>query len=196
LFNFSKVTNSETRKKFFKKFNDIKFEDGLYKFEFNYKDFDVYKKYLNNKTFSVDSYGVRIKRFKNDSGYWDSKEICLTEEFNKLFSDFDVSNHNIKDIILNDEKICSKAFDIFKLMVQLRNTDNNIDYLVSPVKNKQNCYYDTRKLYYGYCCEDEQSKIECNPDMEASYNIAIKAMLSVYHNKNKNEDYFEYYYSR
>ena len=88
-----------------------------------------------------------------------------------------------------------EVFELFKLIVQLRNTDKNNDYLVSPIK-KGSFFYDTSRTYYGFCCADEQSFIQCNPDMEASYNIAIKAMLKVYHNKLKNEDYFEYFCSR
>ena len=195
LFNFSKITNNENRKKFFKKFDDIKFEDGLYKFEFDYKNFDVYKKFLNNKKFIACSYSNRIKRFKNSEGYWDSKTIELTKELNSVFENIDISNCDIKDVILNNDKICSQVFELFKLMVQLRNTDKNNDYLVSPIK-KGFSFYDTSKTYYGSGCEDEQSLIQCNPDMEASYNIAIKAMLKVYHNKLKNEDYFEYFCSR
>ena len=150
---------------------------------------------MNNKKFIACSYGDRIKRFKNSEGYWDSKKIELTKELNNVFENIDVSNCALKDVILNDDKICSQVFELFKLIVQLRNTDKNNDYLVSPIKNRM-FFYDTSKTYYGACCEDEQSSIQCNPDMEASYNIAIKAMLKIYHNKLKNEDYFEYYYSR
>ena len=195
LFDFSKITNNETRKKFFKQMDDIKFEDGVYRFQFKYSKFAVHKKYLNSKTFVADSWGTRIKRFKNEEGYWDSKEIDLTQEFNKVFEDVDVNKYILKDVILNDEKICSKVFELFKLIVQLRNTDKNNDYLVSPIKKGQ-LYYNTESIFYARDCEDEQIFIQCNPDMEASYNIAIKAMLKIYHNKPKNEDYFEYFCSR
>ena len=188
LFNFRKITNNETRKDFFEKMNYIKYENNLYKFGFDYKNFNTHTNHLDGNVFSVDSYGVRIKRFKNNEGYWDSQEIDLTKELNKLFENVDIANKNIKDVIINDEKICSKVFDLFKLIVQIRNTDSNNDYLISPVKNNFGIYYDTRCIMY----EDQ----DCNPDMEASYNIAIKGMMKIYNNKPKNKDYFDYFVSQ
>ena len=116
----------------------------------------------------------------------------MTQEFNKVFEDIDVNKYILKDVILNDEKICSKVFELFKLMVQLRNTDANYDYLSSPIKNSYGVYYNTIATEYA----STNHLTCCNPDMEASYNIAIKAMLKIYHNKPKNEDYFEYFCSR
>lgn len=187
LFDFSKITNAEKRKEFFSKMNIIAY-DNNYCFEFDYKDFDTYNNALDGKKFKVSSYGNRIKRFKNNNGYWDSKNININDELNNIFANTDKTN--IKNIILNDEKICSKVFEIFKLIVQLRNTDSNHDYLVSPIKSNYG-YYDTNLIMYN-----DRTNTVCNPDIEASYNIAIKAMLKIYQNKHELKDYFEYYLNR
>lgn len=180
LFDFNKITNAQKRKEFFEKMN-ISFNNNLYKFEFDYKNFKTYNNYLDNKKFVVSSFGDRIKKVKNQMGYWESKTINLNDELNDVFGNID--KNNIQEVILNDDKICAKVFEIFKLIVQLRNTNDKIDYLISPVEHNGK-YFDTR------------NNVNDNPDITASYNIAIKAMLKVYHDKLKNEDYFEYFCSR
>lgn len=180
VFRISEITNNKKKIEFFSNFNSIIFDGNDFVFSFDYKKFNTWKKYKDGK-FTVSSIGDRIKRFKNTNGYFDYKTIYPTIELKNIFSGIDYNiNENLKSIILSDEQLCSKVFDIFKYIVTLRNTNSECDYIISPVKNNNGEYFDTRKIKNS------------NADTIASFNIATKGFLYINYSKLKVEDYFNH----
>ena len=88
---------------------------------------------------------------------------------------------SLKDEILNDSALISKFFWIFRLAIQLRNSNRSTgeDYILSPVKNKDGEFFDTR------CARSNYPK---DADANGAYHIALKGMLLM----NKIKDYQDY----
>ena len=78
----------------------------------------------------------------------------------------------MKEAICNqsEKKFFSELFELFKLMIQLRNsvTGTNIDYMVSPVENHYGTFFDSRT------CD---SSLPANADANGAYNIARKGLM-------------------
>lgn len=180
VFRISEITNNKKKIEFFKSFDYIIFDGNNFEFSFDYNNFNTWKTYSDGK-FIVNSCGDRIKKFKNQNGYFEYKTIYPTNELKSVLSEI---NYNIEEDlklkIIENEQLCSKVFDIFRYIITLRNTDNNNDYIISPVKNSNNEYFDTRRLK------------DSNADTIASFNIATKGFLYINQKTLKNDDYLNH----
>lgn len=193
-----KYTNKNDAQKFINKIQDIRFNGQYYEFDIDFKDFN--DKYHNTRTeWTICSYGNRVKTSpdKDCNNNWVSKEINITEEFTKLFNNYGIKT-NIKQSILKIEesKFYEEFITLFKLMLQIRNsiTGTDIDYLLSPVKNKNNNFFDTRA---------GNPKLPKDADANGAYNIARKGLILLNRIKNTkhgdkinykitNEEYLRY----
>lgn len=191
-------------KEFFDKFDDIKYleNEKMFKFKVSYKKFKPNTDYWKDKVWDIYTYGKRIEGFKNQekNNSWDTREIELTDEFKKFFLKNNINyNENLKHQILQKEtkKFFEGLLRLMKLTEQLRNTDGDRDFIISPVKNKEG------KFFYS---EDQDiQKIgnkPCNADANGAFNIARKGLLVVKNLKNgqkenkavkiKDEDWFSF----
>ena len=175
---YIKYESIEKAKEFFGKFKSIKFNkvDNYFEFEFDYNDFTDRAQGTRSK-WTVCSFGPRIEGFRNPekNNKWDSREIDITEKIKKLLDDYNISldediQAQIMDINTND--FFEKLIKYFKLVLQMRNskTGTDIDYIISPVRNKQNEFFDSRK---------KNEKLPMDADANGAYNIARKGLMFI-----------------
>ncbi len=172
---FSSVQQS---KAFFEKFDAMVFDakENMFAFTFDYRNFPKGGQNLKT-TWTIYSNADRIQTWRNPAknNQFDSKFICLTDAFKELFSAYNISlTSDIKEEILkrNEADFFKKLTCLFKLTLQLRNSSskNNLDYLISPVKNKDGVFYDSRQT---------RGILPDNADANGAYNIARKALWSI-----------------
>lgn len=160
LFNMNKP--AETLQQFFGAFDDISYKNGLFYFTFDYskKDFNKVKTdYTNHWTLA--SHGYRIVGKKKES-----KD--LTMEFANFFekeAKIPLDKVSVKKISELDEGKLKELWGIFKLMLKMRNSDNEQDYIISPVAS------DTPFLTNA----DNSMQIS-DADANGAYNIALKGL--------------------
>lgn len=174
---YIKNMSIEKTKEFFNKFKSITYnkQDNLFEFNFDYSDFTDKSCGIRNN-WTVCTYGDRIKTFRNPekNNEWDNEEINLTGKFKELFEKYSIDLNDIKTDIQNqnDRKFFDELTYLFKLTLQMRNsvTGTDIDYILSPVRDKDGNFYDSRK------------GIETLPkdaDANGAYNIARKGLMLV-----------------
>lgn len=169
-----KYKSVDGSKEFIRKFDAIRYNsiENYFEFDFNYDNFDngsiSYK-----KDWTICTNGERILTFRNSMGQWDNKKVILTDEFINLFVDnkVDYTQNNLKELILaKDEKdFFERLMKLLALTLQLRNsiTNTDIDYLISPVKNKEDKFFDSRNV---------RSDMPIDADANGAYNIARKGL--------------------
>lgn len=172
-----KYVSVEKSKEFVKKIDKITFnkDKNYFEFDIDYKKY-TYKAEGTKEKWKICSYGNRVKTFRNPekNNQFDCKEIELTEEFKKLFtnSSIDFYSNNLKEEMLkNENKVFWESFiNLFKIMLQMRNsiTGTKIDYIISPVANKDGEFFDSRKSNYT---------LPKDADANGAYNIARKGLM-------------------
>lgn len=186
LFN-TKYQNLDKSIEFINKFKEIKFNNSEGYFEFVVGDYSKFTDRLSEskKDWVICSNSDRILTYRNPNknNEWDSKTVILTDEFKNLFEKYNISLKNIKSDII--EKADAKFFNgtkekdgfigfmhLFKLVVQMRNSNSKTseDYIISPVKNKNNEFYDSR------ICSNKLPK---DADANGAYNIARKGLMLI-----------------
>ncbi|MCB0514293.1 MAG: type V CRISPR-associated protein Cas12a/Cpf1, partial [Bacteroidetes bacterium] len=178
---YTKYESVEKAQQFFEKFDSIRFntKEQYFEFAFDYDNFTT--KAEGTKTqWTVCTNGERILTFRNPSAnnQWDNKEIKLTEQFEDLLGKYNVSYGSgacIKaQIAAQKEKDFLKGMmDLFKLTLQMRNsiTNSEVDYLISPVKNEQGVFYDSRNA---------DATLPKDADANGAYHIAKKGLMWLY----------------
>ncbi len=176
-----KYSSVSASKEFFNKFDEIKYnkDEDYFEFSFNYDNFPKCNSDFK-KVWTVCTFGDRIKTFRDpeNNNQFNSKSIVLTQEFKSLFDNFGIDyNLNLKEQILSkDDKSFYKALiGLLSLTLQMRNSvsgNGDIDYLISPVKNSNGEFYDSRNY-------DLTSSLPCDADSNGAYNIARKGLWAV-----------------
>lgn len=114
-----------------------------------------------------------------DSGNKQPVSYNVTEELKQLFAEYGIdcgTGDDIKEAVLRQTKpsFWKKLFYMLKLTLQLRNTvagtENENDYILSPVEYEEGKFFDSRKAG-----EDEPQ----NADANGAYHIAMKGLLSL-----------------
>jgi len=165
----------EKSRAFICKFKSIRFnkETGMYEFALDYDDFT--DKASGTRTeWTVCSNGTRIENFRNKkNSQWESREVRLTDEFDKLFGKYGISRDgNLKDQIARqtEKGFFEPLMSLIGLMFKIRNCKigTSIDYVLSPVADESGVFYDSR------CCGDRLPK---DGDANGAYNIARKGLM-------------------
>jgi len=189
LFN-TKYENLEKAKAFFSNFKSIKFneKENFFEFDFDYNNFTARAE--GTKTnWTVCTYGDRILTFRNSekNNEWDNQSKNLTTEFIQLFTTNNIDyKANLKEQILNKEnaKFFKDLLFWFKLTLQMRNsiTNSEVDYLISPVKNNEGYFYDSRTA---------KNNLPKDADANGAYHIAKKGlwMLQQINNYENNDNW-------
>ena len=175
---YEKYESVEKSKAFVSKFENIYYDEihHWFAFQFDYSNFT--SKAEGSKTvWTVCSYGKRIQHFRNieKNSSWDTREVDLTDEFEKLFKDYHLdltSNNMICALLKVDEKnFWEKFIQLFNLMLQMRNSDEQrkIDQLISPVQNAEGKFF----------ISGENSLLPLDADANGAYNIAKKGLWIV-----------------
>lgn len=157
----------------------------MFEFDIDYNKFPEGNS-LHKKNWTVCTNGERIKRFKNKQGIMDSEEVNLTKEFRDLFDFYDLNykekEGDLKEKILNkkDSEFFKEFLRCLSLTLQMRNTDDENDCIISPVRDANGEFYDSR-IY-----KETNSPLPRDADANGAYNIARKALYLV--NKLKNSE--------
>ena len=175
LFNMNKPADS--LKHFFAAFKDISYKDGLFYFTFDYSN-DVFNKVKTDYTndWKLSSHGYRLmgkdKKLKN-----------LTNEFKQFFEESkipleEVSVHSISRL---DDIQLQKLWGLFKLVLKMRNSNDETDFIISPVAGEN-------PFISG---PDNPMKIS-DADANGAYNIALKGLYWVMNDFPMNGEYLKY----
>lgn len=169
-------TNIEKAKEFFDKFKDIKFNENKNYFEFVVDDYTRFNQKAEGTKLDwiICSNRERIKTFRNSSknNQWDSVKINLTEEYIKFFQKYNINYKSALKEQINakpEKDFFEGLLYLFKLTLQMRNsiTGTETDYLISPVANKNDEFFDTREV---------KENLPNNADANGAYNIARKGL--------------------
>jgi CRISPR-associated protein Cpf1 len=172
---------------FFRAFDSIRYENGLFHFEFDYSKQET--KGIRKTTITpwhLSSHGKRIEK----------KELVdLTSKFRSFFAKSDVSisldKVSIESICNLDDIQLNEFFGLFKLLLKMRNSYDEQDFIISPVA-------DDKPFITG---EGNPMGIK-DADANGAYNIALKGLYWLYFNfptdENgylkyiKDEDWFDF----
>lgn len=171
----TKYQSVEKAKEFFSKFDYIKYniKKDYFEFAFDYNNFTQKAKDTKTK-WVLCTYGTRIKTFRNKekNNQWDNIEVDLTTEFKKLLQA--TENKDLKEFITsqNTKDFFEQLLYLFRLTLQMRNsiTNSKIDYIVSPVADKNDIFYDSR---------NSSTALPKDADANGAYNIARKGLMIV-----------------
>lgn len=87
--------------------------------------------------------------------------------------DFQDSHNLISEISsLNNGFHLKEILYALKISLQLRNRNDKIDYILSPVKSSNGTFFDSR-------CFSEEDSLPCDADANGAYNIARKGLLAI-----------------
>ncbi len=186
IFNYNEYTNSESRKTFFSKMKNIRYDSQKDAFEFTY-DYNDYKTY---QTFYKTQWTVWTG---NPCLVWNNnakKQECVkvTEELKTLFKkyDIDVTKYNlseqIRDIPATKDKaeFWSKLLYLFRLAISMRYSvvGSMEDRIISPVRNSDGKQFSTP--IFNEIDFDEKHRYDELPmdaDANGAYHIALKGQL-------------------
>lgn len=161
-------------KDFLSKFDDISFKDGLLHFRFDYRKFDVVQTDCKNE-WVITSKGERIYRTRiPNTNHFESVPKDLSTEFLTVLGNYEINTNDLsveKLQMIDDERFFKEFFFQFKMMLQMRNSNSEQDYIISPVQSSTP--FDTN-------CENELG-IE-DADANGAYNIALKGLYLVHNN--------------
>lgn len=168
----TRYENMAKAKAFFGKFESIRYnsEMGWFEFVFDYKDFTT--KASGTRTLCTHGTRIETKRDPNQNNQFVSEEFDLTSRFIELFSQYkiDPEGNLMEQICYQTEATFYKEMlHLLHLTLQMRNskTGTDIDYLISPVMNSRNEFYDSR-----HCGKN----LPNNADANGAYNIARKGL--------------------
>lgn len=165
LFNMSKPADS--LKDFFGAFDEIAFRDGLFYFKFNYlkEIFHKIRKDFTNE-WKLSSYGERIEKKRSED---------LTSKFKLFFAKTDVNipleNVSVESICNLSEDSLKELWGLFKLLLKMRNSNDDQDYIISPVAS--DTPFVTGKDNFMHIAD---------ADANGAYNIALKGLYWFFYN--------------
>lgn len=187
-----RYTNAEAAKDFFSRFRNIEYNasEDMFEFSFRYSDFPKGCTSFKND-WTVCTNGERIRTFRNPkkNNEWDHEYVQLTEEFKKLFESNGIDiGTALKENICSQNKpeFFKELTRLFALTLQMRNSITNnvdVDYLISPVRNKDGRFYDSREYEH-----DNNAVLPKNADANGAYNIARKVLWAIDVLKNTDDD--------
>lgn len=181
LFNMKKAEKNP--KEFFMSFIRIEHKDGTFVFEFDYSKENTYtvaEDYQN--VWTITSRGARLVYNPLTKK---TELIDLSQKLMNVFEAFNIDLKNLSIDTLNkieDEKFFKKLLSTFKYILQMRNSNQKDDYIVSPVDIE--APFDTRKeAEKGKTVEGTWiSKLPADADANGAYHIALKGLYLVLNN--------------
>lgn len=206
------ITNTESRREFFKSFDSIKFcpKLGIFCFSIDLNK-DVFKpkvKFSKNK-WDIYSYGLRSYYYSKKKT---TEEKEPTSDIIQLLNEYSIdysSGEDLRDKIcsVKETKLFERLFFIFNLILKVRNNLKNDkdgtmnDVIISPIMNSKGYFYDSSNRI---SCEG----LPDNGDANGAYHIALKGLMILQRNNEledssmelnqiiKNEEWFNFIQNR
>lgn len=169
LFAFRSIKNNKDIIEFVNKIDSIIYDDKLdmFRYSIDYSKFDrvgdVFK-----KKWDIYTNGTR---FVNDRINKKTKEVDLTKSLKDVLEEKNIDFYDgkeLKEIILEDLKLTTSFFGIFKLSVQLRSTNQEKDIIISPILSNGKFFISGENL-----------QLPIDADANGAYNIALKGLMAV-----------------
>ena len=143
------------------------------------------------KKWTIYTNGERIETFRNreKNHQWDVRTVNLTDELMALFKKHSISlNDDLKQQILaqDTKEFFASFMHILSLVLQMRNSEPNnvdVDYLISPVMDRNGKFYDSREYENA-----DNPIVPQNADANGAYNIARKALWIIKKLKSASEE--------
>ena len=175
---------------FFQKFKDIRYNVEKNYFEFVVDNYTVFnpKAEGTRQDWTICTHGDRIQTFRNPekNSQWDNRNITLTEELISFLKNHGIeyTANNLKEQILSkgSKDFLEGLLYLLKLTVQMRNslTNSEIDYMISPVADKNGNFYDSRIA---------TKDLPKDADANGAYNIARKGLWVIDQIKKSEDDF-------
>lgn len=180
---YMKYESVEKSKEFINNFTSILYnqERQYFEFLFDYSAFTS-KAEGSRLKWTVCSKGERVETYRNPkkNNEWDTQKIDLTFELKKLFNDYSISllDGDLREQMGKIDKadFYKKFMKLFALIVQMRNSDEREDKLISPVLNEYGAFFETGK----------NERMPLDADANGVYNISRKGLWII--EKIKNTD--------
>ena len=161
---------------FFSKFKSISYnkDKNWFEFSFDYNDFT--NKAEGTKTqWTVCTNGERIENFRSGENLnqWSGRKIVLSQKFKSLFDEYGIDfTKDLQNAICSQSKkgFFKQLLYLFKLTLQMRNSNTETDYLISPVCDRNGNFYDNGNNNYD-------NDLPENADANGAYNIARKGLM-------------------
>lgn len=175
-------TSVKDAKAFFEKFNDIRYnkDENIFEFSFNYSAFPMQTAVFKDE-WTVCTNGSRVSTAKDSkTGAVKSEVVVMTEALKKLFNDFGINyTSNLKQVICDQttKEFFERLIALFNLTMQMRNCfagDTDNDFLISPCKNSDGVFFDSRNYK-----DNPAAELPASPEANDAYNIARKARWAV-----------------
>ncbi len=175
----TKYESVEKSKQFFEKFDRIRYNSEKDYFEFETTAYSKFsgKAEGTRQHWVICAHGTRIENYRNKeaNNNFSYQEVNLTEEFKRLFDTYGLNyQSNLKESICEqyEKDFYKSLLSLFKLTVQMRNsaTGTDIDYMISPVMNKNGLFFDSR---IG------GESLPKDADANGAYNIARKGLWAI-----------------
>ncbi len=172
LFRFPKNT-VQFWNEFFECMDSITYDETNNYFVFAFK-YSKFKKFTRCKDFinmwQVYSCGQHLRNKKANNN-WITEVLEPTSEIKKLLNDAQISfedGHDIKKEVLEKANLKRLGW-LFKQILNLRNSriNSDEDYILSPVKNSDGKFFDSRSA---------QKFQPCDADANGAYHIALKGL--------------------
>lgn len=168
LFNLN-ITRLDDLRQFFNRFDRIRYNEQAdwFEFEVDYNQFDVRMKGTRNR-WTLCTHGERIRSKQRSC-----ETVNLTDAFKELFRNKNIDiQGDLKSAIVAQHKqeFFTKLFDLFKLTLQLRNSNaaTGEDYILSPVKREDGTFFRSSPDY---------PSLPVDADANGAYNIARKGLM-------------------
>lgn len=160
----------EKSQDFFRRFDNIIYnkQKNCFEFSFNYANFPPDKS-GSKKNWTICTAGKERYRYNREKKVFDCYDV--TEELKKLFNG---NNENLINMIVTkeDKAFFERLYFLLSLTLQLRHSfksgDEEIDFILSPVADKDGNFFDSRKA------KENQPK---DADANGAYNIARKGLM-------------------
>jgi len=164
-------------KKYFAKFEAIRFNRQENYFEFEIKNYNAFnpKAEDTKQDWTICTYGLRLDTYRNPkkNNNWDTQEVDLTKELQNLMQSQGIQfidGKCIKEEICrqNDSQFFKRLMKLLRLTLQIRNSrvNSDEDWIISPVR-VQGEIFDSR--------EADESMSQ-NADANGAYHIALKGL--------------------
>lgn len=175
---YPKYKSMEQSRKYISSFDKIYYsnDDKCIVFDTDYSKFSGGDASFVKK-WKIHTNGERIQTYENkQTSKWETKTIDMTGEFITMFNKYgiDINGDIISQAIAIDKADFHKSFMyLLKLTLQMRNSvpNSTIDYMISPIKDENGNFYDSRRV-------DDKTLPE-NADANGAYNIARKALMLI-----------------
>ncbi len=179
IFEMNDLTTKEAIQKFFSKFDSICYNAACdeFLFSFDYRNFKTRVNLISHNEWTLSSREERIIHKKNG----ESISVHPTEDIKKALGKMGINfanGCNIVDAIADSDATFDELSALrfaFLHLLQMRNSDREQDYIISPAKSREGEYFDSRN------CGDNMPK---NADANGAYNIARKGLIYINRIKN------------